>query len=151
MNAARLSLLSAVAAAVAVPVFAIDWPQWRGPDRTGISKETGLLKTWPKEGPKLLWTFKEAGAAYTGPSVLGDRLYCCGSDSGREFVFALDVKTGEKLWSTDFSKGYTHGRGDGPRGNPTVDGDYVYVLGGSGQLACLKAERGEVVWSKNLS
>src|ERR1700687_25049 len=53
---------------------AADWPQWRGPDRNDISRETGLLKKWPKDGPPLLWTYKNAGNGYSGPAVVGDRL-----------------------------------------------------------------------------
>jgi outer membrane protein assembly factor BamB len=136
---------------VAGSVVAADWPQWRGPNRDDVSTEKNLLKVWPKDGPRVVWKFQEAGASYSGPSIVGDRLYCCGSDEHREFAFALNVRTGKKEWSTDFSKGYTHGRGDGPRGNPTVDGDHVYVLGGGGQLACLETSGGKLVWSKNLN
>ncbi len=148
MTTARLSLL-VTCLVLTASLSAADWPQWRGPDRTGISRETGLLTSWPKEGPKLLWKFQDAGGAYSGPSIVGDRLYSCGSDQDREFAFALDVKTGKKLWSSDFSKGYKHGRGDGPRGNPTVDGDHLYVLGGGGTVACLTTE-GKLVWAKEL-
>jgi outer membrane protein assembly factor BamB len=136
---------------ITTTIFAADWPQWRGPDRTDVSREKGLLKSWPKDGPRLVWKFQEAGGSYSGPSIVGDRLYCCGSDKEREFVFAVNVRNGKQEWSTDFSKGYTHGRGDGPRGNPTVDGDHLYVLGGGGQLACLETRGGKLVWSKNLS
>src|SRR5580704_7996945 len=76
-----------------------DWPQWRGPERTGVSKETGLLKTWPKDGPKLLWTFKDAGAAHSSFAVVGDMLYTLGTRGGDEVVLALDVKTGKEVWS----------------------------------------------------
>jgi outer membrane protein assembly factor BamB len=146
----RPLFLLAACLCVILTARAADYPQWRGADRTDVSNETGLLKTWPKEGPKLLWTYKDAGAGYSGPSVVGDRLYCVGADAKHEFAFALDVKKGEKLWSTDFSPGFTQDRGDGPRGNPTVDGDHVYVMGGGGQLACLKTD-GTLVWSKNLN
>jgi outer membrane protein assembly factor BamB len=138
-------------AVVAGSVVAADWPQWRGPNRDDVSTEKNLLKVWPKDGPRVVWKFQEAGGAYSGPSIVGDQLYCCGSDEQREFVFALNARTGKKEWSADFSKGYTHGRGDGPRGNPTVDGDHLYVLGGGGQLACLETKGGKLVWSKNLS
>ena len=70
---------------------AADWPQWRGPDRTDISKETGLLKDWPKDGPKLLWTYRDAGIGFSGMAVVGDRLYSMGAWDGKEHVFAVDV------------------------------------------------------------
>src|SRR5262245_1728389 len=100
MHAARLSLLALCVALVVLPAAALDWPQWRGPDRTDVSKETGLLKTWPPEGPKLLWTYKDAGMGYSGPAIVGDRLYTMGSDGKDEYLFALDVNTGMKVWST---------------------------------------------------
>src|SRR5947207_9419966 len=79
---------------------AADWPQWRGPDRSGVSKETGLLKAWPKDGPPLLWTYAEGGSGYSAPAVVGDRLFCMGGRGDSEFVYALDVKTGKQLWAT---------------------------------------------------
>src|SRR6266851_4477543 len=73
---------------------AADWTQWRGPNRDDVSQETGLLKEWPKEGPKLLWTCEEAGIGFSGPAIVGDRLYSMGSDDKKEYVFAVDVKNG---------------------------------------------------------
>src|SRR4051812_18409432 len=83
-----------------------DWPQFRGPDRTGVSKETGLLKVWPKEGPKLLWTYKNADLAFSGPAVVGDTLYTLGTrgtddkkfSEGDEVVIAIDVSKGTEKW-----------------------------------------------------
>jgi outer membrane protein assembly factor BamB len=128
-----------------------DWPQWRGPDRNDVSKETGLLKTWPKEGPKLLWTFADAGVGYAGFAVVGDRLYTMGADDKKEYVYALDLKTQKKAWSTEIGTRYTNGRGDGPRSTPTVDGDLLYVIGGQGNLVCCKTAGGEKVWEKSLT
>src|SRR5262245_51880300 len=151
MNTRTLPLLFAGLAALALPALAADWPQWRGPDRNDVSKETGLLKSWPKEGPKLLWTYHETGTGYSGPAIIGDRLYICGADDRKEFVLALDVKTGEKVWSTDFTGKFSHEKGDGPRGNPTVDGDLPFAIGGGGELACLERASGKKLWSKSLT
>jgi outer membrane protein assembly factor BamB len=129
---------------------ALDWPQWRGPDRNDISKENDLLKDWPKDGPKLLWTYKEAGAGYSGPSVVGDRFYSMGADDKQEFVFCLDVKEGTKVWSVPVGERLQNGWGDGPRSTPTVDGDFVYALAGRGNLVCLNAADGKTVWEKSL-
>jgi outer membrane protein assembly factor BamB len=83
-------------------VTSADWPQWRGPNRDGISKETNLLKTWPANGPKLLWTFEEAGLGYSNYSVVGDHLYTMGAqdtDNGdKEFVLAIHTTTGKEIW-----------------------------------------------------
>jgi outer membrane protein assembly factor BamB len=135
---------------MAVPVFATDWPQWRGPDRNDIFKETGLLKEWPQGGPKLLWTNRDGGQGYSGPSVVGDTLYTMGSDGKSEFVFAVDVKTGKKLWSTDISGVFTEGHGDGPRGNTAVNGDLVFAISGQGEIVCLETMTGKKLWSKNM-
>src|SRR5205807_2963938 len=78
-----------------------DWPQWRGPDRTDVSKETGLLKTWPKPGPTLAWTFTQAGVGYSGPAVVGNRLFIMGSRGQSECLLALDALSGKEIWSTN--------------------------------------------------
>src|SRR5580698_3754826 len=78
-----------VSAAISCAVVAADWPQWRGPQRDGISQETGLLKEWPKDGPKLLWELKDAGSGYSTPAVVGDRIYLLGNKgTDDEFVSA---------------------------------------------------------------
>ncbi len=130
-----------------------DWPQWRGPDRSGVSKETGLLKTWPKEGPKLLWTYREAGVGYSSFAVVGDRLFTMGGRGDSEFVIAIDVKTGKEAWAAkvgplfDF-KGNSWGKG--PRSTPCFEGGMVYALGGFGELVCVHAEDGKELWRKDL-
>jgi outer membrane protein assembly factor BamB len=154
---AACALGPALLAAVAVPTpaaparAAFDWPQWRGPNRDNISRETGLLKTWPTGGPKLLWTSDVAGIGYSGPAVVGDRLYTMGGDEKNDFVIALDVRDGKKVWSTQIGPYVRNGYGSGPRGTPTVDGESLYALGAAGQLACLKTIDGEKVWSVNLT
>lgn len=131
-------------------VRADDWPQWQGPDRSNVSKETGLLKTWPKDGPKLLWTFDKAGVGFSGPAVVGDRLYTMGGREDSSYVFALDVKTGKELWSCPIGKTYRNSYGDGPRGTPTVDGDFLYALDGQGELICVETSTGNKRWSVNM-
>src|ERR1019366_5892352 len=129
---------------------AADWPQWRGPDRTDVSKETGLLKTWRKEGPKLLWTFRDAGAGYSGPAVVGATLYTMGADGKTEYLYALDTKTLKKAWSAEVGPLFTDGHGDGPRATPTVDDAFVYSLGAQGDLIGVQSADGGLVWRKNL-
>src|SRR6516165_6722459 len=81
-----------LATLLTLPLMAADWPQWRGPNRDGVSKETGLLKEWPKDGPKLLWTYKKAGAGYSCPAIVGDRLYTMGARDADEYLICLDIK-----------------------------------------------------------
>src|SRR4051812_3849392 len=132
---------------------AADWPQWRGPGRDGISKETGLLKEWPKDGPKLLWQVKDIGFGYSTPSVVGDHLYLLSNKgTANEFAQALSVKDGKQVWSTRLgnvgpNKGPQY---PGARSTPTVDGDSLYALGSDGDLACLETASGKLRWKKNL-
>jgi len=126
------------------------WPQWRGPNRDGISKETGLLKQWPAEGPPLAWKANGAGRGYSSFSIANGKLYTMGLRGDREFVIAFDVATGKEAWATPHGSALRNDRGDGPRGTPTIDGDRIYALGGNGDLSALDARTGKSVWSKNI-
>jgi len=126
------------------------WPQWRGPNRDGISKETGLLKEWPADGPSLVWKATGAGRGYSSFSIAGGKMYTMGLRGDREFVVAFDVATGKEAWATPHGSAFRNDRGDGPRGTPTVDADRVYALGGSGDLSALDARTGKIIWSKNV-
>ncbi|MCM3904960.1 MAG: PQQ-like beta-propeller repeat protein [Pyrinomonadaceae bacterium] len=127
-----------------------DWPQWRGPNRDGISKETGLLKQWPENGPPLVWKATGAGGGYSSFAISKGRLFTMGSKGDREYVIAFDVATGKEAWATPFGTKFRNDRGDGPRGTPTVDGDTLYALGGSGDLSALNVRTGKVIWTMNV-
>ena len=127
-----------------------DWPQWRGPNRDGVSKETGLLKQWPAEGPPLVWKAVGAGTGYSSLAIAGGRIYTMGVRGEREYVIAFDVATGKELWATAGGNRYKDDRGDGPRGTPTVDGDRLYALGGNGDLSCIDTKTGRIVWAMNV-
>ena len=127
-----------------------NWPQWRGPNRDGISTETGLLKEWPTDGPPLVWKAKGAGKGYSSFSLANGKLYTMGLRGDREFVIAFDVATGKEAWATAHGGAFRNDRGDGPRGTPTVDGDRVYSLGGNGDLSAIDARTGKLIWSKNV-
>ena len=132
---------------------AADWPQWRGPDRTGVSKETGLLESWPAGGSKLLWTFRDAGEGHSSMSVVGDRLYSTGTKDDKEYVYAIDLKTQKKLWSAEIGPheaGEYHAGLGGTYSTPTIDGKFLYVLGAHGNLICIETAKGGKVWSRNL-
>jgi len=125
---------------------AADWPQWQGPDRTNVSQETGLLKSWPEGGPKQVWVTRDAGLGYAGMVVVGETLFTLGARGDQEFLIALNVADGSEKWSTAFSDLLTEGHGDGPRGTPTVVGDTVYALSGTGTLVCASTYDGNIVW-----
>ena len=144
-----LVLLFAVAGQVMAQAGA-NWPQWRGPNRDGVSKETGLLKQWPENGPPLLWKASGAGRGYSSFSVANGRLYTMGLRGDREFVVAFDIANGKEAWATPHGGAFRNDRGDGPRGTPTVDGNRIYALGGNGDLSAIDAKTGKLIWSKNI-
>ncbi len=134
-------------------VVANDWPQLRGPERTGISKETGLLKEWPKDGPLLAWRISGLGGGYSAPSVANGRIFGMSYRGGNEVVWALNEKDGKEEWAITLdpaSKAISSPGNEGSRCTPTVDGDFLYVIGTAGDLACLKVADGKEIWRKNL-
>src|ERR1044071_3680626 len=148
-----LCFLAALTSSAGMGTSTSDWPQWRGPERTGISQEKGLLKDWPKEGPKLLWQVNDIGDGYSTPAVVGSRIYLM-SNRGmeNEFVQALSTQDGKPIWTTRIGNvgsqnDFLYGKA---RSTPTVDGDFIYALGSDGDLACLETGSGKIRWQKNL-
>lgn len=149
-----MKLLLTPVVVVSLWLSASDWPQWRGPERNGVSKEVGLLKEWPAGGPKLLWQVNDIGDGYSTPVVVGNRIYVM-SNRGmdNEFVEALSTQDGKVLWTTrvgnvgnpDQNPSYPKARS-----TPTVDGNFLYALGSDGDLACLEIASGKIRWLKNL-
>ncbi|MBM3888356.1 MAG: polyvinylalcohol dehydrogenase [Verrucomicrobia bacterium] len=128
-----------------------DWPQWRGPDRTDVSKETGLLKKWPDGGLKQVWVFNDAGLGYSGFSIVGGKLFTMGARGNTEFLIALDANTGKQLWTVELGAMFENAWGGGPRGTPTVDSDRVYALSGQGSLVCAETAGGKLIWKCTMS
>ncbi len=128
------------------PLQANDWPQWRGVNRDAISTETGLLQEWPKEGPPLVWKATGLGRGYSSLSIAAGKIFTMGDRNGEEAIIALDAETNKEIWAAKVSKA----DGDGPRCTPTVDGDRVFALGRLGDLICVNATSGKIVWRKNL-
>ncbi len=131
-----------------------DWPDWRGPNRDGVSAETGLAKQWPKEGPKLLWRIASAGEGYGAPAAAGGRLYLIANEGlENEYVRAFSVEDGKLLWSTRLS-----GVGNpdqapsypAARATPVLDGGLLYAYSSDGVLACLDPASGKTRWQKNV-
>jgi outer membrane protein assembly factor BamB len=148
----RVGAMLTMATVTTVPAADnLDWPQWRGPDRSDVSKETGLLKSWPAGGPKKVWMFENAGKGYAGFSVVKGRLYTMGTRTNSEVLLSLDASTGQEQWVTTLAGMLNNDWGDGPRGTPTVNGDNVYVMSGNGTLVCVQASDGKIVWKKKMS
>ncbi len=138
-------------ALIASPLVAEDWPQFRGPNRDGVSNEKGLLQSWLAEGPPLEWSVKGLGGGYSTVSVAKDRIYTLGNAPDKEkkraqlsFLVALNRKDGQQVWTSEV----------GPAGGslgctPTVDGDRIYALGQFGDLVCINGN-GKRVWHRQL-
>src|SRR5258706_486105 len=129
---------------------AADWPQWRGPNRDGISSETGLLKEWPAGGPRLLWKATGLGIGYSTVAIAGGRIFTIGDTNGSSFVVAFDVAEGKPVWSAKLGKPGAVGWGgfEGPRSTPTVDGDSLYAVGQWGEIVCVETATGKERWRK---
>ena len=140
-----------LAAAVASGAAAgTDWPQWRGPNRDGVSAETGLLRQWPPGGPPVVWTATGLGNGYGSVAVQGDRVFVQGTAGASSAVFCLKRQDGGKVWSRALGRSLDQDKGGGPRGTPTVDGDVLFALSEAGDLACLRVSDGGVVWARNI-
>jgi outer membrane protein assembly factor BamB len=136
---------------VCIVAGAADWPQFLGPQRNSTSTETGLLQTWDKKGPPLLWQ-KDVGEGYSSPVIAGERLILFHRVGGEEVVQCLDAGSGKELWKHADTTKYRDwlGKGDGPRATPLIAGERVYTLGVTGRLLCLKLSNGEKVWQRDL-
>ncbi|MCI0659517.1 MAG: PQQ-like beta-propeller repeat protein [Acidobacteria bacterium] len=132
------------------PVLNGEWPQWRGPQRSGISTDTGLLKQWPPTGPKQIWSISNLGEGFGSLAIKGDRIYVQGTIGGASAIFCLNRADGKTVWTAALGPKLNNGQGNGPRSTPSVDEDRVYVMTENGDLACLRARDGSRVWSKNI-
>jgi outer membrane protein assembly factor BamB len=163
----RLVLFTAcVLAGYTLPAPADDWPQWMGPRRDGVWRETGILDKFPKDGPKVLWR-ANIGGGFSGPAVAEGRVYVMDRQGeqlpkgkeyagkaglkGKERVVCLDAATGKPVWTHEYDCHYRVLYTSGPRNTPTVEGGRVYTVGAMGDVLCLDAAKGTVFWHKRLT
>lgn len=118
--------------------------QWRGENRDGIYNETGLLKEWPANGPKLLWHFDNLGSGHGSAAIAYDKVYTSGTAEENGFVIAFDTK-GKQIWRTEYGKEWLDSW-DGVRTTPLINDGKVYILSGYGLVSCLDAENGSILW-----
>jgi outer membrane protein assembly factor BamB len=125
-----------------------DWPQWRGPRRDGISEEKGLLRSWPEDGPELLWKVDGLGTGWSAPIVVGDRLYLTGDVGDDLVVFAFHTD-GTLAWRANNGKAWK-GSFPGARASCALSEARLYHLNAHGRLACLEADSGTEVWADDI-
>ncbi|OWK37442.1 PQQ-binding-like beta-propeller repeat protein [Fimbriiglobus ruber] len=131
--------------------LAADWPQWRGADRTNVSRETGLLTEWPKDGPPIAWTAEGLGVGVPSVAVVGGKVFVLGYKDGTEHLTAVAEKDGKSIWSTPVGpevKEIPSMRWLSQR-TPTVDADRVYAFTARGELICLGTADGKERWRKD--
>jgi outer membrane protein assembly factor BamB len=145
----RICLSTALLSSV-LPISAEDWPQWRGPQRNGISAEKNWAFQWPEDGPKIAWKAR-VGLGYSGFVVADGRAFTVGHTDGKDTVFAFNADTGKEVWKHSYPAelGDKYFQG-GTTGTPTVDGTNLYWLSRWGDLICFEAATGKIIWEKNI-
>ena len=126
-----------------------EWPQFLGPNRNGISAETGLLDKFPAEGPKVTWRAK-GGIGLSGLAISRGQVLTMVQREGQQKLVALRAESGEPLWETEIAPAYRNQMGDGPRGTPTIVGEQVFVFTGEGILTAANFKDGKILWSHNV-
>ncbi len=146
------NLLLTLCLAVPLTASAGDWPQFLGANRDSRSSETGLVSSFPKKGPPVVWTL-EVGEGHAAPVVKGQRLILFHRVGNKDRIECLHALTKKRLWKFDYETSYRDqlGKGDGPRSTPLITDKHVYALSADGRLHCLTLEKGTKVWLRNLS
>lgn len=140
-------ILIAAGPTIAADPGAFDWPQWRGPDRTGLSKETGLLKDWASEGPRQAWKITGLGDGYSTPSISAGRMYMLGTKGNDEYMICLNEKDGSRVW--DVKIGQKTGGYAAPKSTATIDDGHAFAVSSDGNLVCVEIGKGTIKWQKS--
>ena len=130
-------------------VAAGNWPQWRGPQRNGLSPDIGLLASWPQSGPTLAWTGRGLGAGFSSLAVVGGRIYTMGDRRDGQYAIALNEENGQPIWSTRVGGTHDDEYG-GPRCTPAVDGELLYVVTTDGDIVSLETATGRERWRRSM-
>ena len=127
----------------------LNWPQWRGPDRDGLSFEKGLADHWPEKGPEVLWRIS-VGEGYSGVAVSNGRLFSMWDEAESQYLICMDARNGKELWRHKIGNSYKDGWGNGPRSTPVVDNSIVYVTSAYGRLLAANVSDGKALWNHDL-
>ncbi len=149
LPASMLLAAALYAPAAELTVRPTDWPQFRGLNRDAISPEKGLLQKWPEKGPPKLWTAKDLGGGYSTVAVVGGFVFGTGKKGDKEHVWKLKETDGSEVWSVPFADFKKVGYEEGTRSTPTYAKGKVYAVSMGGELACVDADKGTVVWKKS--
>lgn len=144
----RLGLIALFLVATLAP--AADWPQFRGPNRDGVSKETGLLQEWPKDGPKKLWSVKNLGEGFGTPSVADGKIFGLGTRDKKDGVWCLNEADGKEVWFAPIDNYSGHNQNNGPSGTPTVDNGKAYAMSSKGKVICVDVKTGKPDWQVDM-
>src|SRR6478736_2843090 len=154
MSARNLACAAAFVFAIQLIVARLpaadEWNQFLGPNRNGIAPSaTGLLDSWPADGPKEIWRVP-GGVGMSGIAISGGNLCTLIQKGGQQWLVALDPLTGKQQWETALAAEYKNAQGDGPRATPTIAGDRVFAYTGQGVLTCVSRTNGSQIWSHNV-
>ncbi len=135
---------------IAAPIFSYsqEITRWRGEEQRGYYPDKGLLKSWPADGPEILWHFDELGEGFSSPAFANERIYITGMEEHTGFVYAL-TPDGRLIWKTAYGEEFWESY-PGSRSTPVIAGENLYVLSGKGVICCLNATSGVSIWKKDL-
>ena len=123
--------------------------EWRGPNRSGVYTETGLLKEWPKEGPKMIWHLDSIPTGYSSAAIANNTVYLTGLKDSMDYLMAIDME-GKLKWQIPYGRGWNQSFTD-TRCTPTIEDERIYLSSGRGDVACINAHSGEIIWDVKAS
>jgi outer membrane protein assembly factor BamB len=127
----------------------LNWPQWRGPNRDGLSIEKGLANRWPKTGSEVLWR-RSVGEGYSGVAASDGRLFSMWDEGNSQYLVCMDARNGKEIWRHKIGNSYKDSWGNGPRSTPVVDGTFVFVTSAHGHLHAVNVSDGKALWIHDL-
>jgi hypothetical protein len=144
----RLILTVALISWLLEPCSAQEGTRWRGPEATGVYHETGLLESWPANGPEVLWYYGGLGQGFSSPVFAGGKIYISGMEQSTGYIYCLS-NDGRLLWKKPYGPEWSESH-SGTRSSPTITGGKLYIMSARGRLVCMDSVSGTILWSKDL-